>query len=100
MEAEIEKRVSLELQKRLLTEVDRQKEYIESEIQRRVVEAKKLIEKEMIEELEKQKQIEFKKQLEKEVCSIINMFIKISHLNIKKHKNKHNNTNNFHSNIL
>ena len=66
MEAEIEKRVALELQKRLLTEVDKQKEYIESEIQRRVVEAKKQIEKEM-----------------SEVCSIINMFLKIIHLNIK-----------------
>ena len=74
MESEIEKRVALELQKRLLTEVDKQKEYIESEIQRRVVEAKKMIEKEMNEELEKQKQIEFKKQLEKEVYSIINLF--------------------------
>ena len=76
MEAEVEKRVSLELHKRLLTEVDKQKEYIESEIQKRVIEAKKQIEKEMNDELEKQKQIEFKKQLEKEVCSqLLNVYL-------------------------
>lgn len=74
MEAEIEKRVAQELTKRLLTEIEKQKDYIETEIQRRVVETRKLVEKEMTEDIEKQKQIEFKKQLEKEVCSILNLF--------------------------
>lgn len=58
----------------MLNEIDKQKNFIEAEIQRRVIEAKKIIEKEMAEELEKQKQIEFKKQLEKEVYSIINLY--------------------------
>lgn len=74
MEAEIEKRVAQELTKRLLTEIEKQKDYIETEIQRRVVETRKLVEKEMAEDIEKQKQIDFKKQLEKEVCSILNLF--------------------------
>ena len=69
MEAEIEKRVQEILDKQMLTEMERQKDKIEAEIQRRVAEARLQLQKEMADELEKQKQVEFKRQLEKEVCS-------------------------------
>ncbi len=69
-ENEIEKRVQQIIDKRLALELEKQKESIEAEIQRRVAESRRLIEKEMNEELERQKQIEFKRQLEKEVCTL------------------------------
>lgn len=67
MEAEVEKRVQEEINRRMTIEMEKQKEAIETEIQRRVVETCKQFEKNLNDEMEKQKQIEYKRQLEKEV---------------------------------
>ena len=71
MEIEIEKRVQEEIDRRMLVEMNKQKEAIENEIQRRVGEARKQIEKELTEVMEKQKQIDYKLQMEKEVCKLV-----------------------------
>ncbi len=70
MDAEIERRVQEEINARMNLELVKQKEAIESEIQRRVSEARKQIEKELGEEMDKQKQAEYKRQLEREVMPI------------------------------
>ena len=67
MDEEVEARVAKMMAQRLADEIELRKDEIEAEVQRRVVEARKLMEKELIDEFEKQKQAEFKRQLEKEV---------------------------------
>ena len=51
--------------------MDKQKDKIEAEIQRRVADARKLMETELAGELEKQKQTDYKRQMEKEVCLFV-----------------------------
>lgn len=82
MDAEIERRVQEEITKRMELEMEKQKESIEVEIQRRVGEARKQIERELTEEHAKQKQHDYKLQLEREVCKLV------------KYSDKNNNNNN------
>lgn len=72
MDAEIERRVQEEITKRMELEMEKQKESIEVEIQRRVSEARKQIERELTEEHERHKQHDYKLQLEREVCKLVN----------------------------
>ena len=53
--------------KRITEEMARRESEIELEVQKRLNEAKKLMEKNLIEEFEKQRQFEYKRMLEKEV---------------------------------
>ncbi len=87
METEIEKRVQETINARMALEIEKQKDTIEAEIQRRVAEARKQMEKELAEELEKQKQFDYKRQLEKEVCSLVN-FVYINNYDINNKDKK------------
>ena len=69
IEQEIERRVNEQLTKRLSIEINNRNEAIEAEVQKRLIEAKKIMEKDLLEEANRQKQIELKKQLEKEVMN-------------------------------
>ena len=67
MDIEINKRVEEIVLKRITEEMARRESEIELEVQKRLNEAKKLMEKNLIEEFEKQRQFEYKRMLEKEV---------------------------------
>jgi arginine/glutamate-rich protein 1 len=68
MEIEMQKRVEELVAKRLEEEVKKREEIIQAEVQKRLIEAKKAMEKDLQDEFEKLKQVEYKKQLDKEVC--------------------------------
>jgi hypothetical protein len=80
MDAEIERRVQEEIGRRMGVEMEKQKEAIEAEIQRRVGEARKQIEKELGLEHERQKQHDYKLQLEREVCTLVNFKLLFDYL--------------------
>ena len=65
------KKVEELVAKRMEDEMKKREEYIEAEVQKRLVEAKRKMEKELYDDFERQKQIEYKKQFEKEVCTLI-----------------------------
>jgi hypothetical protein len=67
MEIEIRRRVDEIVSKRMNEELARREPEIELEVQKRLLEAKKLMEKSLTEDFERLKQAEFKRILEKEV---------------------------------
>jgi 23S rRNA C2498 (ribose-2'-O)-methylase RlmM len=67
MEIEMNKKVEELVTQRIESEIKRREEIIETEVKKRLAEARLKMEKELNDEFEKQKQIEYKKQLEKEV---------------------------------
>ncbi len=66
-EAEVAKRVEEEVAIRMAAELEKHRDFIEAEVQKRLAQARAQLEQELMGEFEKLKQIEFKKQLEKEV---------------------------------
>jgi arginine/glutamate-rich protein 1 len=71
MEIEVNKRVEEIVTKRLAEQAAKYELLIEQEVQKRLVEARKLIEKSLADEFEFQRQTEFKSILEKEVNTSI-----------------------------
>jgi hypothetical protein len=67
MEIEIRRRVEEIVNKRMAEEMARREPEIELEVQKRLIEAKKLMEKSLTEDFERQRQAEFKRIMEKEV---------------------------------
>lgn len=67
MVLEINRRVEAEVEKRMTVEREKRAQEVETEVLKRLAEARRAMSKEMTEELERQKQIEFKRFIEKEV---------------------------------
>jgi arginine/glutamate-rich protein 1 len=67
MEIEIKRRVEEAVSKRMTEEMARREPEIELEVQKRLLEAKRLMEKNLSEDFERQRQAEFKRILDKEV---------------------------------
>ena len=63
----MQKKVEELVAKRIEEEIQKREEIIQAEVQKRLVEAKKAMEKDLQDEFEKLKQVEYKKQLDKEV---------------------------------